>query len=235
MSKIAEEHASLSTQITADFQAFRRALDEREASLNTAVDERHWEVTKKLEKIKERAQEDRGQVAISQRLASSLRDTELPRVLDPISNAMEDCITNAGHPMPACDHDIEYYGFCSIAGALGSLRSRSAQDNCDIKDNPISCLQFETMRKETGIKLSNNSQRAATAIKRERKKRSDGSSYHNRQGICGAGDYNTGVVRFRVQLSGSAKNHRVGIAPRHSPLPFESGFLGWGDHGVFVK
>ena len=225
LDKIAEEHSALSVQISDDFQTFPAGLARREALLKEAVDQKHWKVSKQLEKIAEHTRELYGQVMVSQRLVSSLNDVSLLRASEPIRLAMKQSIADAKLRVPACSLDTKYHGFSSFVKDLGSLSSMGAQDN------PIYCLQFDAKSMMAGIELSNNSQIASTTVECNKKKNPDGSTYVERLGICGAHGYSSGVIQFRLQLLENAANQYVGVSSMSQPLSgLNRGFLGWGGH-----
>ena len=224
MARIADQHYALSAQISDDFQIFRHELEKREASLKNDLDRRHWVTSKRLDKFTDGAREQRGQLMISHRLVSCLDDVNLLRASKPIRIAIKQAIVNAKKPVPACSFDTEYRGFSSIAGSLGRLTARN------VTYHNIYCLQFDSRRMMDRINLSSNSQLAANTVELE-------CIHRDHLGICGAGDYSSGVVHFRVELHGNAPNNYVGVTQRESPLPYEheKRFLGWGGHTNLVN
>ena len=237
LKKAAEQHSTLSAQISDDFQMFRHGLLEREASLKNDVDRKHWMVSKRLDKFTDGVREQHGQLAISQRLVSSLNGINLLRASTPIRNVIKQSIEKAKEPVPACNLDTKYHGFSCIANNLGRLTSKSIGDISNDEGNTIYCLQFDYRRKTDGVKLSRNSQVAHTIIDRKdaEHENPDGSTYMERQTIYGVHYYSTGVVRFKVILLELALNHFVGVATHLSPLAVDPEFLGWGGHDGLVK
>ena len=230
LGKIAEEHSALSVQISDDFQTFSAGLAKREALLKEAVDQKHWKVSKQLEKIEEHTRELYGQVMVSQRLVSSLNDVSLLRASEPIRLAMKQSIADVNLSVPACSLDTKYHRCSGFVKDLGSLSSMGAQDN------PTYCLQFDAKSMMAGIELSNNSQIASTTIERKEKKSPVGSTYVERLGICGAHGYSSGVIQFRLQLLENAQNHRVGVGSMSQlPSGLKCGFIGWGGHEGMVN
>ena len=182
-------------------------LQRREAALKKEIDRRYWRLSKQLNKIKEGANEHRGQLMISQRLVSSLDDISLLRASKPIITAMQGAITNAKEPVPPYSLDTEYYGFSSIASGLGCLSLSSDEHS------PIYCLQFAARR--DGVRIYGNNQIADTAIEGGKRKHSHGgaSAAKTRVAIYSHHLYGAGVTCFKVQLLKNAKNHMVGISP----------------------
>ena len=235
LSKIAEEHTTLSAQISDDFEKLRSGLQKREAALKRFIDQKHWKLSKQLDRIKDETREQRGRLLTSKRLLTSLADKEFLRASTPIRTAIQQSVASAKRLVAVRTLDTEYHGFSDIVNNLGRLTSPNVDDSNSSNDNPIYCLQFDTMRKADGIKLTSCSQIARTTIKREKKKDSDGYFYVERLGIFGAGDHRSGVVRFRVELVSNAINHCVGVALLQSPLPPNWGFLGWAGHDGLVE
>ena len=123
LEQVGKEHQSLSSQIGDDFDAARRKLQEREAAIKTQVDKIYWNVSKRLEDVKDRTTEQRGQVMISQYLLDSAQDTGLLRASGAIRNAVADAQSSLEESMPGASLNTKYYGFSGSFHTCGELIS----------------------------------------------------------------------------------------------------------------